>query len=246
MNNTLRHICYDLQTDFKQTTDDQELPLSKIAFYVLMVANRLRSQHSDKISSGAFVHTFPDVPIIKSTTSSGDVVKGRPYIELPKGIYDFDKDKGIVYVGYNADNGPECDGPRYAKVGFTRTEAGRKLERLYYTKYEIPTPKNPYWYRVGNIIYLLGIESTNIDKLEIGLRTTFDPITTIDIDAPFEFPEELLSVLKRQVLDLGRFVLMIPSERTNDGNSNPEGPMPSQKLVSVNESYNQQNQQPQQ
>lgn len=245
MNNTLKHICYDIQTDLKQTTDDQEIPLSKIAFYVLAAANRLKSQHIDKISSGAFIHTFPDVPVIRSSVNNGDIIKNRPYIELPKSVYDFDKDKGIHYVGYNADNGENCDGPRYAKVGFTRTEAGRKLERLYYTKYETPTPKNPYWYRVGSLVYLLGIESTTIDKVELGLKTTFDPITTIDIDAPFDFPEELLPILKRQVLDLGRFVLMIPSERTNDGDSTLNGPVPSQKLVSVNDAYNNQTQQQQ-
>lgn len=245
MNNTLKHICYDIQTDLKQTTDDQEIPLSKIAFYVLAAANRLKSQHIDKISSGAFIHTFPDVPVLRSAVNNGDVIKDRPYIELPKSIYDFDKDKGVHYVGYNSDNGESCDGPRYAKVGFTRTEAGRKLERLYYTKYETPTPKNPYWYRVGSLVYLLGIESTTIDKVELGLKTTFDPITTIDVDAPFDFPEELLPILKRQVLDLGRFVLMIPSERTNDGDSTLNGPVPSQKLVSVNDAYNNQTQQQQ-
>lgn len=235
MNNTLRHICYDLQTDLKQNTDDRELPIAKIAFYVLMVANRLKAQHIDKIDSGAFIHTFADVPVLRSAVNNGDIIKGRPYIELPKSIYDLDKDGGVKYIGYNVDNGNECHGPRYARIGFTRTEAGRKLERLYYSKYETPSPKNPYWYRIGNLIYLLGIENTTIDKVEIAIFSTFDPITTIDIDAPFDFPEELIEVLKRKVLDLGRFILMIPSERVNDGDNNPNGNVPTQKLISVND-----------
>jgi hypothetical protein len=234
MNHILRHICYDIQSDLKQTGDDREITLPKIAFYVLMVGNRIKSQHIEKRDSGAFLHIFAEVPVLTATTNSvPDLVKGRKYFELPKSIYDFHKDQGIAYVSY-AKNA-ECD-LAYSGIGFNRTKAGRPAERLYYSKYEKPSPKNPYFYRTGNYVGLLGIEHTIVKSLEVGLYSTFDPITSIDIDAPFDFPEELLPVLKKQVLDLGRFVLMVPSERTNDGDDGTKGQeVPTQKLISVND-----------
>ena len=120
---------------------------------------------------------------------------------------------------------------------FTRTTPS-DVQRLYFSKYEEPDPKNPYWYRAGQYIYLLGIECVNPKAVEIGIYSTLKPITdpTIDLDAPFNFPEELLIQLKRQVLDLGRFVLVIPEERTNDGVDSDQGKaIPANKLTSVNE-----------
>ncbi len=243
MNNTLRHIAYDIQSDLKQTGDDRDITLPKVVFYVLMVANRLKSQHINKRDSGAFLHTFPDLPIIRPTNNStNDLVKGRAYIHLPKSIYDLETDRGVEYVNYSRDE--ECR-MAFDGVSFTRTFAGRPSERLYKSKYEKPSPKNPYWYRVGDYLGIIGIENTTASSLEIGIYSTLDPITTIDIDQPFDFPEELLSVLKRQVLDLGRFILMIPSERTNDGaNDISNGAVPTNKLISVNDQQGQQ--QPQQ
>ena len=62
----------------------------------------------------------------------------------------------------------------------------------------------------------------------------------IDLDAEFEFPEELILILKRQVLDLGRFALKMPEDRNNDGVDDTNAKNVSdQKLVSVNDPINQ-------
>jgi len=58
---------------------------------------------------------------------------------------------------------------------------------------------------------------------------------SLDIDQPFEFPQELLPVLKRQILDLGRFILQIPNDLINDGTGLQSKQIPTQKLISVNE-----------
>lgn len=243
-NHSLRLIAFDILSDLKQTMDDKELTLSKVAFYVITVANNLKSKHIQNRRSGAFMHTFPEIPIIRSTNNNTqDLIKNRPSIFLPKSIYDFDLDGGVKYVKYSDKD--ECS-KGFERVQFTRTEAGRKAERLYLTDYEKPSPANPYWYRTGSYIVLLGIENTTVKKLEFGLFSTIDPLTEIDIDKPFDFPEELIPVLKRQVLDLGRFILMIPSERVNDGaDSIKNQDVPTQKLISVND-VSQQNNQPQQ
>ena len=82
----------------------------------------------------------------------------------------------------------------------------------------------------------MGIEFIDAEYIEIGIYNTLDPVDEIDIDSELDFPDELLIILKRQVLDLGRFTLMLPQERVNDGadEASRKG-IPTNKLVGVNE-----------
>jgi hypothetical protein len=123
--------------------------------------------------------------------------------------------------------------PRY-KYFITRTSAISLP--VYFREEEVPSPTNPYFYRQGNYLYLLGTESVHVPRVELGLKSTFDPTDiSLDIDQACEFPVELLPVLKRQVLDLGRFILQVPEDLMNDGAGMQSKELPSQKLISVNE-----------
>ncbi|MFN5416289.1 MAG: hypothetical protein ACK5B9_04470 [Flavobacteriia bacterium] len=234
----LRTIVDDLVKDFKQSFDDKQITKTQIAHWVIMIGNRLLSQHISKRDSGAFLHIYGDVPIVVSaTTINPNVLKNRKYIELPSNIFDYDKDGGIEYITYYLeDQGVNCPAP-YTWTKFTRTSPS-EIERLYFSKHEEPSPKNPYFFRAGDNIYLLGIECVNPKKIEIGIYSTLKPITSssVNLNMSFPFPEELLIQLKRQVLDLGRFVLMMPEERVNDGaDTKLNQGVPTNKIVSVNE-----------
>lgn len=234
----LRTVVDDLAKDFKLITDDKNIQKSQIAHWVIMIGNRLLSQHISKRDSGAFLNIFGDIAILVSTTTDNpNILKNRKYIELPTNIFDFDKDGGVEYITFYMDTQEVgCPAP-FTWVTFTRTTPSA-LRRLYFSKDEEPSPKNPYWYRAGNNIYLIGIECVNPKKIELGIYSTLEPITSasIDLDGPFNFPEELLIQLKRQVLDLGRFVMMIPEERVNDGaDVKVNQGIPTAKIVSVNE-----------
>lgn len=234
-NTLLRTVIDDIVLDLKQTDDDTIVQRTQIAYWILMLADRLKSQHILKRSSGAFLSTFI-VPVVTFTDNlNPNQIKNQKHFILPKTIYDFDRDEAINFLAYY--DGDDCiaERPRLTKVHFSRTTPKASL-RLYSDKDEQPAPETPYFYRVHEIIYALGIEEIAVENLVVGLFTTFDPVTTIDIDEPFDFPEELYAVLKRQVLDLGRFSLLIPQERINDGTDiiNP-GAVPTNKLVSVNE-----------
>lgn len=235
MGATVRDIVNDLMTDFKQTFDDRSIQTSQVAYWVTTVGNRLLSQHIGKRDSGAFLSVFADVPVNKFTQVAKNEVPGRQYIGLPEVIFDYDKDKGVEYIGYWVDK--EVDKkkpPRFTLQTFTRTTA-KTSERLYYSKYETPSPENPYFYRVGPYLYFLGIECVDVKAVEIGIYATLPSIRDIDLDAVFDFPEETLIILKRQVLDLGRFILMIPEERVNDGNNDQgQKTIPTNKITSVN------------
>lgn len=232
----LRHIVDDIIVSLKQTIDDREIQPAHVAFWVITLSNRILAQHIDKRDSGAFLTIWTQVPVVEPvSTQQTAIVSGRKYSELPASIFDFDKDGGIEYIAYESDGGPGCP-PRFTKNRFERTSPAES-RLLSWSPYTMPTPSRPYFFRTGNYINYIGIENVNVPNVEIGIYSTIKSVTDIDIDAPFEFPEELIDVLRRQCLDLGRFILLVPSQRQNTGddpNTN-EGAVPTQKVASVNQ-----------
>lgn len=236
MANILRYVIDDIAKDLKQIVDDKLIQKAQIAFWIKIIGDRLNSQHIAKRSSGAFLKTIPNIPVqVAGDNSTVNVVKNRPYIILPKTIYDFDQDRGINYISYYVDEDGLHLPPRFTTQAFHRTTP-RASRRLYFSGYEKPSPKNPFFYRTGKIIYLLGIEKVDVKKVEVGLFTAIDPIQEIDIDEPFDFPDELMPILKRQVLDLGRFSLLFPEDTINQGKAETQAQeVPTQKITSVND-----------
>lgn len=230
----LRVVVDEILTTIKQTYDDKDVSRAQAAYWTIVTANTMKGQHILKRDSGAFLNVFADVPVKKATNNSlKNIIKGRKYFELPADIFDFDKDDGVEYIAYyNHDD--KC-GLQLGRNQITRTSPS-ELEWLNLSKHTSPSPKNPYWFRVGNIIYLRGIEDVPINFVEIGLYTVIDPLEKIDIDAPFEFPHELLEALKRKVVDLARFSFLFnsQSDTVNDGSSSAESSnIP--KIASVND-----------
>jgi hypothetical protein len=226
---TLRQVVYDLMGDFKQLYADAEFTPYKILYWVLVHADRLRKEHILKIDSGAYTYPFIVNVLV-------DPINGRNYFELPAAIYDMDGDEGVDYICY--DPAIDMDLPTFASNTFNRTTPERAV-RLYFRDEETPSPSNPYFYRLNSRIYLLGTEQINLTSLEVGLKTTLNPNDVdMDIDQPFDFPQDLIPLLKRQVLDLGRFVLQIPRDLTNEGIPISNKGMPAQKLVSVDPQTN--------
>jgi hypothetical protein len=232
----LRTVVDDLMKDFRQQFDDKSLQRTQVAHWVTMIGNRLLSQHIAKRDSGAYLSIYAGVPIeVSSENINPNVVKGRKHIILPTCIFDYHQDGGVEYVSYYMDKQEKGCPPPFTNVLFNRTTPG-DVARIYDSTYEKPSATNPYWFRAGQYIYLLGLECVNPTSLEIGIYSTLKSITdpTLDLDESFPFPEELLIQLKRQVLDLGRFVMIIPEERVNDGVDGAKQ-IPGGKITSVNE-----------
>lgn len=239
MGTPLRHIVNDITVDLRQIFDDKRVIPSQIAYWVILVGNRLKSQHIKKMSSGAFLTTFAEIPLEVSDVPGDNLVRYRNYFDLPDCIYDFNNDRAIEYISYSVVPELPNELPPLTNVVFGRTTPSA-LKSLYANPYTKPSVKTPYFYRSKNRIYVLGLECVKVQSLEVGLYLTLDPVTEIDLDADFEFPEELLFVLKKQVLDMGRFALLMPQERVNDGDddTNPNQ-VPTNKITSVNDPINQ-------
>lgn len=224
-------------TTIKQTFDDRSVSRAQAAYCYIIAGNQLLAPHNIKRDSGAFVTAFDGIPLKTAKSSDSTVIKDRKYIELPGLIFDFDKDNGIDYLAYISDGGPGCP-PRFTKTKFTRTTPSES-EWLFTHPNLKPSPSNPYYYRIGNIIYTLGVESVPVPALEGGFYMTIPPLQEIDIDAPFAFPMELMPVLKRQVIDLIRMNWFFPSERKNEGSDDPTQKAVPQKVISVNDQQQQ-------
>lgn len=218
---TYRYVVYDLQKSFNAAFDDADFTFNQILYWVQVVANKLRVQQNNLTNSDLFTSTFSSVPV-----STDD--KGRKYIDLPIQIMDLPDNRGIIYITYNVDT-CKCSGPAFAQVWFQSTSIGG-VQHLYLDEYTKPSIKNPYFYRIGdridgvkvNRIYLLGLECINIEDVEIALKANLDPSLICNIDDNIPLPDELIQDLMLQVLQLGRFVLLMPSETTNDGEDSGE------------------------
>jgi len=238
---TLRVVVDEIENTIKQVFDDKAISTAQVAYWTIITANQLLGQHNAKRSSGQFIKIFPEVPILEAEDNNvQNIIKGRKYIELPANIFNVDKDGGIDYLSYyNPDE--KCE-PEFAKKTIYRTTQSQ-LQWLNLNRLTKPTPHTACFVRVGDIVYIYGIESVPVKMAEIGLYVTIDPLVKIDIDEPFFFPQELLYVLKRQVVDLARFSFLFKADDKNSGEdeaSNPGGTSVP-KILSVND----QSQQPQ-
>jgi hypothetical protein len=215
----------------KQHYDDADISLTHVAYWCSVTANRLLSQHIEKRDSGAFVTMYDTIPVLIDTTT------GYKYIELPHSIFDFNLDDGVEYLSYHY-TFDDCL-PPFTSVTFSRTSAAAS-KRLYWTEEEKPIPSNPYFYRIANRLYLLGLEAVSVTELEGAFYQTIDPYPTV-LNDDFPFPDELISVLNRYIFDLGRFVLQMPRDITNDGTgTDTPGVMP--KMTSVKNDVTQEEQ----
>lgn len=218
---TYRYVIYDLDKSFNAAFDDADFTLNQIMYWVMVVANRMRLQQTIATNTDLFTSTFNNVPVLTDT-------KGRKYIDLPAQIMDLPNNSGVIYITYNEET-CHCEGPSFAQVWFQGVNLG-SVQHLYLDEYTKPSAKNPYFYRIGdhidgvkvNRIYLLGLECVDVIDLEIAIKATLDPKQVCSLDDDIPLPDEMIQDLMMQVLQLGRFVMLMPKENINDGEDGAE------------------------
>lgn len=208
---TYRFLANDILEMYNANTDDSELGLTQVIFWINTIASRLHMQHIRKLPTGAHLLIFQNVPISVESNSN------RKFFDLPRSVYDFSHEKGIDYVTYQ-DITDCCDPPAFTQNTFGSTTA-RASRRLYMDPYEKPSAINPYFYRTDDKVFLLGLECVAVPNgLEMGLYATIDPnIDGCNLDDEIKLSEELITVLRNEVLALGRFAFIVPNEKVNEG-----------------------------
>lgn len=218
---TYRYVVYDLQKNFNATFDDADFTFNQVLYWVMVVANRIRIQQVIATNSDLFTSTFNNVAVNSDS-------KGRKYIDLPTQVMDLPNNAGVIYITYNEDT-CKCEGPAFSQVWFQPVNIG-SIQNLYGDEYTKPSSKNPYFYRVGheidgvgvNRLYLLGIECVPVNDVEIAIRSSLDPKKLCNIDEEIPLPDEMIQDLMMQVLQLGRFIMLMPKENVNEGTDNAE------------------------
>lgn len=229
MANILKVVVDEIRQTIKQTFDDKEVSRAQVAYWVIIVGNKLLGKHISNRDSGAYL-----VPYKVSIQQESD---GRKFIELPAIIFDFDRDGGVEYMSFYNPS-PDCK-PEYRYRIFQRTTT-TQLQWLELSEKTKPSPKDPYFWRAGEKLILEGVETTPVKQVEIGVYQMISPVDKIDLDAPFNFPDELLESLKRTVTDLARFSFLFPSDKQNDGKDTASEPAGKTipKIASVNQQEN--------
>jgi hypothetical protein len=213
---TYRYVVYDLQKNFNATFDDADFTFNQVLYWVMVVANRLRIQQVLATGSDLFTSTFDSITVQIDA-------KGRKYIDLPTQVMDLPNNGGVIYITYNEDT-CSCEGPAFAQVWFQPVNIG-SVQNLYGDEYTKPSSRNPYFYRVGhevngtgvNRLYLLGIECAPVKDVEIAVRSSLDPKKLCNIDEEIPIPDEMIQDLMMQVLQLGKFIMLMPKENSNEG-----------------------------
>lgn len=221
---TYRYIAYDLQKSLKKNFDDADITFSQIVYWIIVVANKLRVGQYLQTNTDLFTSTFTSVAVEKD-------VKGRKYVALPHQVMDLPNQRGIKYLAYTF--GDSSSGNSFAQTFFQPTFTGQ-VQHLYLDEYTKPSPKNPYFYRIGqdfngvsvDRLYLLGIENIEVEDIEMAIISTLDPKTIVNLDDEIPLPDELVLDLTTQILQLGRMILMTPEERINQGSDSPQGSVP--------------------
>lgn len=221
---TYRQIVYEIWESIKENYSQADTLIPKILYWVSVSANRLMQQRLKKQFdqtgrlSGRSMTIFTGLPVKTFATSTNpNQVAGIKYIEVPEKLFDLDFDREIDYITYNSLDPNCCYGPNFTQINFTRTSP-REAKRLYMNPYEKPSEKNPYYYRTaGDYLYLLGMECSQIESLDIGVRVAMTYTNIKDLDEAIPLSEDLIEQLKIQVISLGRFVQQIPRDRANDG-----------------------------
>lgn len=209
-----RYVGFDLLKSLKKMNDDADVRLTQVVYWIQVIANRIRADQFLKTDSGLFTSTFTNVQVLTDSN-------GKKYIELPNQIMDLPNEEGVEMITYCSD---KCDPHPQSAVFFQPTTMA-KSPLLYMDEYTEPSSNNPYFYRVGdkvngvkvNRIYFLGLECIDVDCVDIALRCSIDPTSVCDLDDEIPIPDERVKELMDEILALGRFVMMVPEERINQG-----------------------------
>jgi len=201
-----RYLVADIQKSFNMNFPDSNVTSPQILYWCRVAENFIRQRTLKVMMTGSYLTEFQSVPIVTDNI--------RKWIVLPSQIVDLDNEKGVDYIMYQQPI------PFGKQIRFVQTDVN-VIDRLYYNPYETPSPSNPYFYRVGQNIYILGVENVSITNVQMGLYTSLDTRPSlIPIDSAIGIDEEQVPSLKELVFQYARMSLLAPKDRTEEGDDN--------------------------
>jgi hypothetical protein len=215
---TYRFAAYSIQTALKQNFDDALISIPHIIYWISLVANKYAAKDIEKGKrSGGYLSIFKNVTVYK------DNYLDQHYIDLPAGVLCLDYDAGVEFITYNRKTCC-CEGPAYAQVNFSWTTPGQLINN-FGDEWEKPSTTNPYFYQVGQNVdgvnvdrlYFVGTECIHLRDVMMGLYTGVNPAEVCDLDEAIPLKSKYHDTLIREVISLGRFMILVPEDLVNEG-----------------------------
>lgn len=199
--------------------------MEQVIWWIKIIVNKVKSA-SMTIPSGSYLATFTDIPVHFQYDGRNDILRNKKYIELPANIFDMFRDDGVNWLAYSKvimdEDGKVC----YCEpVYFQRTTLIEARE-MQYNPHEKPSELVPYFIRINNLLYLPGVETVSKFRLDAALYITEKPyIGDMNLDDEILLNDEQIADVVSRVMSLGRFVMLVPKERVNEGDDTRDIPL---------------------
>lgn len=235
---TLRELVGSVQEQLKQTGDDRGVHFNQLVLWATWFVNKYINAQLQVQDTGSYLSVIPEVPVVNATaTAAPNIIKGRKYSALPQSVFDMDLDRGIVAITYPynflSESYMHLSGVQFQRISMA------KVTKLYYSPYEKPGADNPYFYVYGKYIGYLGVDNVPLSSVEMWLRTPYDPFTSHSLDDYIPVIDQFGPDIAKNVFEMGRFELLMPSDRVNDASAQiPGQDVPQSRAVSVNQEIN--------
>lgn len=204
MATTYRQFAYSILEHLNKTKDDADINILHVLYWTKLCANRIAY---DSVKKDTKEESFY---LVQTEVNLLEKPNGKKYFTLPVRVFNLYKNRGISDIFFIEEDA--CD----TSIKFSRATA-QSFRTLYLDDFTRPSLENPYFYQVGEEVMLLGLECTDIKKLNVLLVSPIAPNDTCSLDDELNFPEEKMELLYRSVIDLCKFKLIAPSDIRNDG-----------------------------
>lgn len=208
---TYRYLANLILDKINENADDSQITINHVIFWINIASNRLRLERKTKIKadSGAYLVLIEGVPIT--------VAGRRKFIELPNVILDMDNDNGVAAINYNLNTAP--DGVDTLGTKFERISPAAAHSAMH-IPIRKPSPTNPFYYRMGDRLSILGLENVRVDTVDLFLYTAVDPTIMVSLDTEVGVEEDQIEPLYAAVMQLMNFGLPSSQSFKNDGKDN--------------------------
>jgi hypothetical protein len=213
-----RYLAFSSLAALKKVFADSDIKLLDILFWVKMAVNSVVAKTlTGKPPTGSYLATFTNVPVIYNNKDNGSLLFRKKYLSLPANIFDLPLDNAIDWMNFrNPSFIPNCG----CKEHFTFQRSTLvQIKLMYDTAFEKPgIEDNFYFVRVNDLLYLFGIEDVQVKAVDMAIRTSVSPyISSMTLDDEVMLNDEQVLDVISKVVSIGRYVMMVPKERVEDG-----------------------------
>ena len=217
---TRRQFALDIMNQLGYDHDDAARSLVAVMYNVNVCADKLLADSTKRdLSLGDQLSSQEDMSIWTVDLLT-DVNRGMRYFDLPGSVYSLPNGRGIQAIRYYRLGLPDNCPPQIARVEYRQVSLSW-LTSIWNARWQYVDASQPVFARAragsADRVYVLGQDEA-ITQLEAQLYLAMPALVDLDPDEEMPFPANRMHTLKRMVIELERWALMVPQQRLkNDG-----------------------------